>query len=221
MKTSFLIPIAGFLLFQSVGAHATGIYQMGYKYSFDDMARDSARRKTFVICDDACVTESPLARAPRFPALSIKVSQDLSVSPGKETTQKAPDNGNKETSPKKADNREHAEDARITVLFALDTSVLSHAEKARLSSFVESLGAETKAGRLFVTGYTCDLGSKVHNDALAIKRAEAVEAYLRKAGLHAIWVTGTGKCCYATKDPAKRYLNRRAEVIISKREATK
>ena len=72
-----------------------------------------------------------------------------------------------------------------------------------------------------MTGYTCDLGSKAHNDVLAIKRAEAVAAYLRKAGLHAIWVAGTGKCCYATKDPGKRYLNRRAEVTISKREATK
>ena len=116
---------------------------------------------------------------------------------------------------------EHAADARITVLFGLDNSVLSDAERARLSSFVKSLGAETKAGNLFVTGYTCDLGNKAHNDVLAIKRAEAVEAYLRKAGLHAMWVTGRGKCCYATKDPGKRYLNRRVEVIFSKREVTK
>ena len=117
--------------------------------------------------------------------------------------------------------RKPAADARITVLFGLDNSILSDAEKARLSSFVESLDAETKAGNLFVTGYTCDLGTKDHNDVLAMKRAEAVEAYLRKAGLHAIWVTGTGKCCYATQDRGKRYLNRRAEVTISKKEATK
>ena len=63
--------------------------------------------------------------------------------------------------------------------------------------------------------------NKAHNDDLAIKRAEAVEAYLRKADLHVMWVTGTGKCCYATKDRGKRYLNRRAEVTISKREDTK
>ena len=117
--------------------------------------------------------------------------------------------------------REHVADARITVLFGLDSSVLRDAERARLSSFVKSLGAETKDGNLFVTGYTCDLGSKAHNDVLAIKRAEAVEAYLRKAGLHATWVTGMGKCCYATKDQSKRHLNRRVEVIFSKREATK
>ena len=46
---------------------------------------------------------------------------------------------------------------------------MSDAERARLSSFVKSLDAETKAGNLFVTGYTCDLGSKDHNDDLAIE----------------------------------------------------
>jgi outer membrane protein OmpA-like peptidoglycan-associated protein len=218
MKTSSLIPIAALLLFQSVASHAAGIYQMGYKYSFDGMAWDKARRQTFVICEDACVAESPLVPAPRFPALSIKVSQDpLSR---KEDPQKAPDGGSGNSAVKK-DTSEHAADARITVLFGLDSSALSDAEKARLSSFVKSLDAETKGGNLFVTGYTCDLGSKAHNDVLAIERAEAVETYLRKAGLHVMWVTGTGKCCYATKDPNKRYLNRRAEVTFSKREATK
>ena len=202
-------------------SHAAGIYQMGYRYSFDGMAWDNARRQTFVICEDACAAAPPLAPAPRFPALSIRVSQDIAASQ-KEAAQKAPDSGSRETpASKDASDRKHAADARITVLFGLDSSVLSDAEKARLSSFVKSLDAETKAGNLFVTGYTCDLGSKAHNDVLAMKRAEAVEAYLRKAGLHAMWVTGTGKCCYATKDPGKRYLNRRAEVIISKREATK
>jgi outer membrane protein OmpA-like peptidoglycan-associated protein len=222
MKTSPPVLIAAFLLFQSVSAHAAGVYQMDYRYPFDDMAGDGARRKTFVICDDACVAESPLAPAPRFPALSIRVSQDLPVSPGKEATQKEPNVGISESSLKKNTyNGEHAADARITVLFGLDSSALSDAEKAKLSSFVKSLGAETRAGNLFVTGYTCDLGTKAHNDALAMKRAETVETYLRKAGLHAMWVTGTGKCCYATKDQGKRYLNRRAEVTISKREATK
>ena len=172
-----------------------------------------------MICDDACVAVPSLAPAPRFPALSVRVSRDIAT---KKSPEKAPDGGGRETPPSKDENEEeHAADARITVLFGLDSSALSDAEKDRLSSFVKSLGAETKGGNLFVTGYTCDLGSKARNDVLAIERAEAVESYLRKAGLHAMWVTGTGKCCYATKDPGKRYLNRRAEVTISKREATK
>lgn len=219
MKISSLIPIAALVLFQSVASHAAGIYRMGYKYSFDGMAWDNAHRQTFVICDDACAAGPPLAPAPRFPALSIKVSQDIAT---KKSPEKAPDGGSRDTPPSKDANKEkHAADARITVLFGLDSSALSDAERARLSSFVKSLDAETKAGNLFVTGYTCDLGTKNHNDDLAIERAEAVESYFRKAGLHVMWVTGTGKCCYATKDQGKRYLNRRAEVIISKREATK
>ena len=219
MKTSSLIPIAAFVLIQSVGAHATGIYQMGYRYAFDNVAQDGARRKTFVICGDECTAAPPLAPAPRFPTLSVRVSQDITA---KKSPEKAPDGGSRDTPPNKdASDREHAADARITVLFGLDSSALSDAERSRLSSFVKSLDAETKAGNLFVTGYTCDLGTKNHNDDLAIERAEAVESYFRKAGLHVMWVTGTGKCCYATKDPGKRYLNRRVEVTISKREATK
>ncbi len=219
MKTSSLGLIAALVLFQSVASHATGIYQTQYRYSFDGMAWDNAHRQTFVICDDACVAESPLALAPRFPTLSVRVSQDIATN---KSPEKAPDGGGRETPPSKdANKEEHATDARIIILFGLDSSILSDAERSRLSSFVKSLGAETKAGNLFVTGYTCDLGTKNHNDVLAIERAEAVEAYLRKAGLHAMWVTGTGKCCYATKDPGKRYLNRRVEVTISKREDPK
>jgi outer membrane protein OmpA-like peptidoglycan-associated protein len=219
MNTTSLGLVTALVLFQSVASYAAGIYQMDYRYSFSDMARDSARRQTFVICDDVCAAIPPLAPAPRFPALSVRISQDIAA---KKSPEKAPDRGSRDTPPNKdASDREHAADARITVLFGLDSSALSDAERSRLSSFVKGLDAETKGGDLFVTGYTCDLGSKAHNDVLAIERAEAVETYLRKAGLHVMWVTGTGKCCYATKDPGKRYLNRRVEVTISKREATK
>lgn len=222
MKTPFLVLIATFLFFQSIGAHAIGISQKDYRYLFDDVARSNAYRPTFVICEDACVAPPPLAPAPRFPVLSIKVSQNPVSGTAKETAQKTTvDANNKAATNVEKSNEQQDPDVRITVLFSLDSFVLSDAEKTRLSSFLKSLDAERKAGDFFVTGYTCDLGSKAHNDALAMKRAEAVEAQLRKAGVHAIWIAGIGKCCYATKDPGKRYLNRRVEVIIGKREATK
>jgi outer membrane protein OmpA-like peptidoglycan-associated protein len=222
VKTTSLVLIAAFVLFQSAGAHAAGIYRMDYRYSFDNMASAYAQRPTFVICDDTCAAGPPLASAPRFPALSIRVSQDLAANANNGAIQRAPVSGNSETAAIVAkSNGQQDPDARVTVLFSLDRSALSDAEKARLSSFVEGLDAEAKAGNLFVTGYTCDLGSKAHNDVLAMKRAEAVEGYLRKAGLHAIWVAGRGKCCYATKEPDKRYLNRRVEVTINNKEATK
>jgi outer membrane protein OmpA-like peptidoglycan-associated protein len=195
---------------------------MDYRYSFGDVALDNARKPTLVICNDACTAVHPLTPAPRFPALSIRVSQTSVPSTAKETAQEATVDANDKTATSvDKSNGQPYRDTRITVLFGLDSATLSDAEKAKLSSFVKGLDAETRAGDLFVTGYTCDLGSKTHNDALAMKRAEAVEAYIRKAGVRAIWVTGMGKCCYATKDPGKRYLNRRVEVIIGKREATK
>jgi outer membrane protein OmpA-like peptidoglycan-associated protein len=219
MRTSFLIPVAAFILLQSVGAHAAGIYQMGYRYAFGDMAGDGAHGRTFVICGDECTAAPPLTPAPRFPALSIRVSRDIAA---KNSPEKAPDVGSRDTPPNSdMSGRGRAAGTHITVLFGLDSPVLSDAERVRLSSFVNSLGAEPKDSNLFVTGYTCDLGGKAHNDVLAAKRAEAVEAYLRRIGAHATWVTGMGKCCYVTKDRSKRYLNRRVEVTFSEREGTK
>ncbi len=108
----------------------------------------------------------------------------------------------------------------VTILFTLDSAVLDDVAKAHLSSFVENMGARSKESYFSITGYTCDLGRKDHNDILARQRAEAVAAYLRKAGIHLSQVTGTGKCCYATDDLGKRYLNRRVEVRAQKKEVT-
>jgi outer membrane protein OmpA-like peptidoglycan-associated protein len=222
VKTSSLILIAGFVLFQSAGAHAAGVCQTGYRYSFGDVAWDRARRQTLIICDDAPAAGPPLAPAQRFPVLSIRVSENQAKRANKEPAQRAPLGRNSETAvAEDRSRREQDPDAHITVLFRLQSSALSRAEKARLSSFIKSLDSETRAGNLFVTGYTCDLGNEAYNDVLAIERAEAVERYLRKSGLYALWLTGRGKCCYATEDPGKRYLNRRVEVTISKREGVK
>lgn len=219
VKTAFIAVIALLLvLFQPASSHANGIYQMEYRYVFDGTARDSAHGQTFVVCEDACTTAPYLAPAPRFPALSVRISQDVAA--GKEDTRTGQEGGKGETAVKTITNgTQRGRDARITVLFGLDSWALSNTERARLSSFVESTGAETKGGDLSVTGYTCDLGSKAHNDILAGKRAEAVATYLRKAGLRPSRVTGIGRCCYVTEDQANRYLNRRVEATISKREA--
>jgi outer membrane protein OmpA-like peptidoglycan-associated protein len=207
------------VFFQSVNSCATGVYQMDYRYSFNGMALDSAHGQTFVVCEDACTTGPYLVRTSRFPALSVRVSQDVAV--GRESTERGPEGQSRETAVKKdrAD-VQHRPGASITILFDLDSYNLGDAAKARLSSFVESMAAETKGNNLSVTGYTCDLGGKAHNDTLADKRAEAVAAYLRKAGMHPSLVTGVGKCCYATQDPDKRSFNRRAEVRTGNKEAT-
>ena len=152
MKTAFITIIALLLVFcQSITSDATGIYQMDYRYSFDGIARDSAHRQTFVISENACATGPYLAPALRFPALSVRVSQDVAA--GKESTQKGPEGASREIATKKGtDKTQRGPEARITILFDLDISTLSDTEMVRLSSFVESTGAETKSGDYSVTG---------------------------------------------------------------------
>ena len=220
MKTAFITGIALLLVFfQSSASDATGIYQMHYRYSFDGVARDNAHQQTFVISENACEAVLYLARAPRLPALSVRVTQDLTVK-GK-PTQKAEGDTREITAKKDTSERQSGPDVRITILFDLDGSTLSDTETARLSSFVDRMGPETKGGYFSVKGYTCDLGKKAHNDILARKRADTVATYLRKAGIHPSRIMGMGKCCYATKDADKRSFNRRVEIEIGKGEATR
>lgn len=220
MKTAFLTPIGVLLVFlESVNSHATGIYQTDYRYSFGGMAHDSAHRQTFVICEDTHITAPYLVRAPRFPALSIRVSQD--IVPGRQSTEKGPEDQGRETAVQKDSSvKQDTSEASITVLFELDSSGLTDAAKAKLSSYAQGI-AETKGKNIVVTGYTCDLGSKTHNDILARKRADAIAAYLKVAGVSPSRVLGMGKCCYATQDPDKRSFNRRGEVTTDKTEVTR
>lgn len=221
MKTAFLTPIGVLLVFlESVNSHATGIYQADYRYSFGGMAHDSAHRQTFVICEDTHITAPYLVRAPRFPALSIRISQD--IVPGRQSTEKGPEGQGRETAVQKDSSvKQDTSEASITILFELDSSGLTDAAKAKLSSYIQGVDAETKANGVVVKGYTCDLGSKTHNDILARKRADAIAAYLRVAGVSPSRVLGMGKCCYATQDPDKRSFNRRGEVTTDKTEVTR
>ncbi len=221
MKTAWPILIGALLIcFHSVALDAAGIYQKrDYRYSFDGMARDNARVQTFVVCEDGSLTAPYPMRATRLPTLSVKVSQ--SIAPGAQRTEKKPEEQGRETVLEKDGMDRQRRHTSTTILFDLDSALLNDAERAKLSSFAESIDPITRGSDVSVTGYTCDLGGKAHNDILADKRAEAVAAYLRSVGVHPFVVAGMGKCCYATKDPDKRHLNRRVEVRTGKKEATK
>ncbi len=219
MKTFHLILVGALFFLQSIDSHAAGIYQRDYEYSFEGMAREGAHERAFVICEDACTSVSYLAAAPRFPVLSVKVSRDEIAGEG---VQKVPERGGEGTTTNEDEgDRQRSPAAQITVLFDLDSSVLTDVEKARLSSFAAGLTDEMKDAKISVTGYTCDLGSKAHNAKLARRRAEVVAAYLRKAGSHPSRVEGMGKCCYVAGEPDKRYLNRRVEVRTDRTEVTR
>lgn len=220
MRKSCLFLIATlFILIHMVESGATGIYQTDYSYPFEKMARSGLQAKTFMICEHAPAAGPYLLRATKFPALGVRVSQD--VAPGPQGTKKEPEGPRRENATNRGGKeKQSAPEQSIAVYFAFDSSVLDDVARATLSSFFESMGARTK-DYFSVTGYTCDLGRKDHNDILAQQRAEAVAVYLRKAGIHLSEVTGTGKCCYATDDPDKRYMNRRVEVRAQKKEVTR
>lgn len=222
MKRCRLILIGALLIcFHSVASGAAGIYQKrDYRYSFDGMARDSTQVQTFVICEEGCVTAPYPARATRLPVLSVKASQN--IAPGAQSTEKKPEGQGRETALEKDGmDGQRRPDTSTTILFDLDSALLNDVERAKLSSFAESIDPITRGIHVSVTGYTCDLGGKTHNDILADKRAEAVAAYLRSVGVHPFLVAGMGKCCYATNDPQRRHLNRRVEVRTGKKEVTK
>lgn len=71
------------------------------------------------------------------------------------------------------------------------------------------------ANKVVVTGFTCDLGSKVVNDRMAIGRAEEVARILRKAGFEVIAVSGAGKSDYVGSNPDHRNENRRVVVTLA------
>ncbi|OPY03274.1 MAG: outer membrane protein A [Syntrophorhabdus sp. PtaB.Bin184] len=220
MKGSCLFLISTlFILIHTVESGATGIYQTDYSYPFEGMARSGLQAKTFMICEHTPAAGPYLLRATRSPMPAVRVSQD--VAPGPQGTKKEPEGPRRENATNwGGKERQSAPEQSLTILFAFDSAVLDDVARATLSSFVESMGARTKDSYFSVTGYTCDLGRKDHNDILARQRAEAVAGYLRKAGMHLSEVTGTGKCCYATNDPDKRYMNRRVEVRAQKKEIT-
>ncbi|OPY70740.1 MAG: putative outer membrane lipoprotein [Syntrophorhabdaceae bacterium PtaU1.Bin034] len=217
MKRSLALAGAVLVSFCFLDVYAAGVYQVDYRYSFEGMAVDGTRGQAFLICDDACVTGPYLAQATRFPELAVRVSQDIPGRQGTNEQLRGPDG--KIAIKQDARGRDNGPGPSLTVLFDLDSATLNDVAMAKLSSFAESAGSRTTGSGFSVTGYTCDLGSKRHNGMLARQRADAVAAWLRRAGMHSSLVKGAGKCCYATQDPHKRYLNRRVEIRISEKEA--
>jgi outer membrane protein OmpA-like peptidoglycan-associated protein len=215
-----------FLVFVPSMASAANIYPMRYTHVFDGIARDGAHRETFVVCEGVCVTAPSLVRAPKSLALSVRLSQDKTGESVPGTTPAAGMLAKAETSRKPASQEksdlplpaiQDLAPKRTSVLFAIDTFALDASQMAKLSSLV-AVAHDRKDLSVSVEGFTCDLGSQAHNDALAKKRAETVALYLEKVGMRPTRVTGMGRCCYVTEEADKRSLNRRVEITIDKGE---
>lgn len=95
---------------------------------------------------------------------------------------------------------------KVTVYFDLNSASLTDASKQILSSL-------DKTFTYTVSGYTCSLGAKKHNDMLAIKRANVVADFLKQKGITVEKIEGQGKCCYMDTQNTTAKENRRAEAI--------
>jgi outer membrane protein OmpA-like peptidoglycan-associated protein len=165
------------------------------------MARELWPQKMFVICAKG-PEQSVLVRAvPMFsrPEIALKFSEDMIPTPSSKKT--------------------GLQNTGITVHFDKNSHTVKDSEKHKLSGFsraTKEILAE-KAGIVRIEGYTCDLGKQSANDVLAKKRASAVATALEQEGMKASHVIGKGRCCYVSKDPSERHLNRRVEVTITER----
>jgi outer membrane protein OmpA-like peptidoglycan-associated protein len=99
-----------------------------------------------------------------------------------------------------------------SIHFLLNKFTLQAKEKRALVSIAGIIKKRLgEGGKVKISGFTCDLGSKKLNDTLAVKRAKTVSAFLQKQGIALAEANGTGKCCFVSSD---RKLDRRAEITI-------
>lgn len=81
----------------------------------------------------------------------------------------------------------------LTLYFNFDSSALTPESVSRLEHFMESLERFTP-GELLINGYADEMGSDSYNNALSVRRANGVAAFLRAGGVEACFtVAGLGR----------------------------
>ena len=99
----------------------------------------------------------------------------------------------------------HASCKKDIVFFPFDKFQVGDSERDQIKQFIDCIkGREVK-----VTGYTCRIGSKSHNDKLARARAGSVAEYLRQEGAVVKEITGKGQQEYIS---GVEHINRRVEI---------
>ena len=78
------------------------------------------------------------------------------------------------------------------VLFALDRAVLTPQARLRLQRVVAKVKAESAGGAVRIEGHTDDQGGDAYNDALSLRRAQAVQQALQGFGCRTITFRPSG-----------------------------
>ncbi len=185
-------------LLWSMPGHAATVLKKSYTYRYES-ARYAADNRQYVICANGSRTPLVLELSP--PPIAVRfTSESEQPSAQPEDTQAAeavPPLPVPETTLVK------------TIHFAFDSSEVR--DRQALALLARSLKSDPALIGVRVKGFTCDLGSKSHNDRLALRRAEAVANVLGEEGFRIVEIGGEGKCCYA---PGERWNSRRTEITV-------
>lgn len=101
----------------------------------------------------------------------------------------------------------------VPILFPFNSSTFSGLEKSKITAALKRCHGDY----LSITGHTCDIGSRAFNKKLSNDRAQVVANYLKDEGFVVVEQTGVGFSYPFTRDPAKKYLNRRVEILTGGR----
>ncbi|MCX6352637.1 MAG: OmpA family protein, partial [Bacteroidetes bacterium] len=111
---------------------------------------------------------------------------------------------------------------REVVYFSFDRYELTPESKRKLDIVIKKFNLSNLVNEVKIYGHTDSVGRGGYNDSLSLKRANAVDNYLREHGINGeIISTIEG---YGERNPINinnRQLNRRVEVIISEKEKIK
>lgn len=194
-KLIIAITVTLLLVMQS---HASSVLQKSYAYRYES-ARDMTDDRQFVVCENRLRT--PLVPELSPPPIAVRFGTD----PAK------PLESPKETQVAEASSS--LPDPKTTlekiIHFAFDSSKVR--DRQGVTLLARSLKSDPALIGVRVVGFTCDLGSKSHNDRLALRRAEAVAQILGDEGFKIVEIAGEGKCCYV---PGERRHSRRAEISL-------
>lgn len=185
-------------LLLAMQSHASTVLQKSYTYRYES-TRDAADNRQFIIC--ANQPQTPLVPELSPPPIAVRFGTDpAKPSESPQETQIA------ETSPALPVPKITLEK---TIHFAFDSSRVR--DRQGVTLLAHALKSDPALIGVRVVGFTCDLGSKTHNDHLALRRAEAVADILGEEGFKIVEIAGEGKCCYA---PGERRNSRRAEISV-------
>ncbi|WP_030917797.1 OmpA family protein [Streptosporangium amethystogenes] len=111
------------------------------------------------------------------------------------------------------------------VLFALDRAVLTPRARQRLRQVAERIQADSAGGTVRIEGHTDDQGTEAYNDALSLRRAQAVRQVLaRQLSQVTFQAAGFGErqpkvpnAVQGRPVPENQAKNRRVEIIFNAR----